>query len=93
MKNGFGGVGLCVLPHADDADEAQMTADFTASGSISTSSRPLSYVIPTSILRHPDLYLTSSRPLSYVIPTEVEGSLDKLEMTWRHSETLRLRSG
>ena len=36
--------------------------------------------------RHPDLSLR-------VIPTEVEGSLDKLEMTWRHSETLRLRSG
>ena len=57
----------------------QMTTDFFVADAISPKAIP---VIPTVLSRHPDRHSTSSRPPLHVIPTEVEGSLNKLEMTY-----------
>ena len=57
----------------------QMTTDFFVADAILPKAIP---VIPTVLSRHPDRHSTSSRPPLHVIPTEVEGSLNKLEMTY-----------
>ena len=57
----------------------QMTTDFFVADAISPKAIP---VIPTVLSRHPDRHSPSSRPPLHVIPTAVEGSLNKLEMTY-----------
>ena len=56
-----------------------MTTDFFVADAVLPKAIP---AIPTVLSRHPDRHSTSSRPPLHVIPTEVEGSLNKLEMTY-----------